>query len=141
HPHAAQERFDLTARTAVVIGNGNVAVDVARMLVLEPSELAETDTADHALQALARAQVEEVVLLGRRGPAQAAFTTPELRELGELSQADVAVAGCELDELSAEWLEAHGDGTAKRNVALLQEYAARPETGKTHRVELRFLTS
>src|SRR5947209_15168988 len=84
HPDAADEEFDLTARRAVVIGNGNVAVDVARMLVLEPSELAQTDTADHALARLARAQVEEVVLLGRRGPAQAAFTNPELRELGEL---------------------------------------------------------
>src|SRR5947209_8964362 len=81
HPLAAADRFDLSAKRAVMIGNGNVAVDVARMLELEPRELARTDTADHALARLARAQVEEVVLLGRRGPAQAAFTNPELREL------------------------------------------------------------
>src|SRR3989440_3519278 len=74
HPEAADEGFDLSAKRAVVIGNGNVAVDVARMLVLEPAELAQTDTADHALSELAAAQIEEVVLVGRRGPAQAAFT-------------------------------------------------------------------
>jgi ferredoxin--NADP+ reductase len=141
HPDFADRTFDLTHRRAVVIGAGNVAVDVARMLVLAADELAVTDTADHALSCFGSSVVRDVVLLGRRGPAQAAFTTPELRELGELSQADVAVAGSELDELSAEWLETHGDATAKRNVALLQEYAARPATGKSHRVELRFLTS
>jgi ferredoxin--NADP+ reductase len=141
HPDFADRTFDLTHPRAVVIGAGNVAIDVARMLVLAQDELAVTDTADHALSGFGVSEVRDVVLLGRRGPAQAAFTNPELRELGELSQADVAVAGCELDELSAKWLETHGDATAKRNVALLQEYAARPETGKSHRVELRFLTS
>src|SRR6202030_891528 len=107
HPDASDEHFDLTARRAVVIGNGNVAVDVARMLVLEPAELAQTDTADHALRALADARIEEVVVLGRRGPAQAAFTNPELRELGQLSRADVAIdpSELELDEHSARWLE------------------------------------
>ena len=126
HPEAADERFDLTARRAVVIGNGNVAVDVARMLVLEPTELARTDTADHALAELERAQIEEVVLLGRRGPAQAAFTNPELRELGELSRADVHIdpAELELDEHSASWLGQEADATARRNVELLREFAA-----------------
>src|SRR5437764_2912826 len=91
HPDFADAQFDLSARTAVVVGNGNVALDVARMLVLDPSEVAVTDTADHALAALARAQIERVVVLGRRGPAQAAFTTPELLELAELTAADVVV--------------------------------------------------
>jgi ferredoxin--NADP+ reductase len=143
HPDAADEQFDLTARTAVVIGNGNVAVDVARMLVLEPSELAQTDTADHALAALATAQIEEVVLLGRRGPAQAAFTTPELRELGELRHADVHVdpADLELDENSARWLEQEGDATARRNVELLRDFARREPAGHSHRISLRFLCS
>jgi ferredoxin/flavodoxin---NADP+ reductase len=143
HPDAEEEEFVLSARRAVVIGNGNVALDVARMLVLEPEELAVTDTADHALPKLAQASIEEVVLLGRRGPAQAAFTNPELRELGELTRADVYVdpADVELDEHSRRWLEEHGDGTAKRNVALLREYAQRPPTGKSHRVVLRFLSS
>jgi ferredoxin/flavodoxin---NADP+ reductase len=143
HPGATDEHFDLTARRAVVIGNGNVAVDVARMLVLEPSELAQTDTADHALTELARAQIEEVVLLGRRGPAQAAFTNPELRELGELSRADVHVdpADLELDEHSARWLEDEADATARRNMELLREFARRPPAGHSHRIALRFLRS
>ena len=108
HPDAIDEEFDLRARRAVVIGNGNVAVDVARMLLLEPDELALTDTADHALAELVAAGIEEVVLLGRRGPAQAAFTNPELREFGELTRADVAVnpIELELDEHSARWLDA-----------------------------------
>jgi ferredoxin--NADP+ reductase len=143
HPEAADEQFDLTARRAVVIGNGNVAVDVARMLVLEPGELSQTDTADHALSALAQAQVEEVVVLGRRGPAQAAFTNPELRELGELSRADIHVdpAEVELDEHSAAWLEAEADATARRNVELLRDFASRPLRGHRHRISLRFLRS
>src|SRR4051794_11210637 len=107
HPDFTDHRFDLNGGRAVVVGNGNVAVDVARMLVLEPDEVTVTDTADHAIDALASATVEEVVMLGRRGPAQAAFTNPELRELGELSRADVVVdpADLELDPASAAWLE------------------------------------
>ena len=143
HPDATDEHFDLTARRAVVIGNGNVAVDVARMLVLEPAELAQTDAADHALRALAKAQIEEVVLLGRRGPAQAAFTNPELRELGELSRADVHIDPAELglDEHSARWLEQEADATARRNVELLREFAGREPAGHSHRISLRFLRS
>ena len=82
HPDACEEAFDLTAQRAVVIGNGNVAIDVARMLLLDPDELALTDTADHAIGPLSEAKVSEVILLGRRGPEHAAFTNPELRELG-----------------------------------------------------------
>jgi NADPH-dependent glutamate synthase beta subunit-like oxidoreductase len=107
HPGYADETFDLSCSRAVVIGNGNVAIDVARMLVLDPDELATTDTAGHAIEAFARASVTEVTILGRRGPAQAAFTNPELRELGELVRADVVVdpADLELDPHSAAWLE------------------------------------
>ena len=114
------------------------------MLVLDPDELASTDTADHALAAFAAAAVTEVVILGRRGPAQAAFTNPELRELGELVRADVVVdpAELELDADSAASLES-GDAspTAVRNVAMLREFAARPATGRSHRIELRFCRS
>jgi ferredoxin--NADP+ reductase len=143
HPHACDEEFDLSAERAVVVGNGNVAIDVARMLVLEPDELAVTDTADHAIDAFGDAGVREVVLLGRRGPAQAAFTNPELRELGELTRADVIVdpADLELDEESLRWLESEGDPTAKRNVELLREFAAREPKGLSHRVVLKFLRS
>src|SRR3954447_7529222 len=125
HPARADARFDLDVERAVVIGNGNVAIDAARMLVLSPEELAPTDTADHAIAALAASRVREVVLLGRRGPAQAAFTNPELLELGELARADVVVdpAKLDLDAASAAWLESDEAGrTARRNVAILRAY-------------------
>ncbi len=144
HPAYAGREFDLSAERAVVVGNGNVAIDVARMLVLDPEELAPTDTADHALAALAQARVREVVLLGRRGPAQAAFTNPELLELGELRRAEVIVdpVDLELDPLSAAWLESDAaDGTARRNVEILRRYAAREPEAKSHRITLRFLRS
>jgi ferredoxin--NADP+ reductase len=144
HPEYADHAFDLSAKRAVVVGNGNVAIDVARMLVLDPDELAPTDTADHALDALRRAAVEEVVLLGRRGPAQAAFTNPELRELGDLARADVVVdpADMELDEHSAVWLESDAaDATARRNVEILRTYSELPSGSKSHRIVLRFLRS
>jgi ferredoxin--NADP+ reductase len=91
-----------------VVSNGNVAMDVARMIALAPDELRVTDAANHAIDVLCRAGVEEVVILGRRGPAQAAFTNPELLEMGELMRADVVVdpAGLELDVDSAVWLAA-----------------------------------
>jgi ferredoxin/flavodoxin---NADP+ reductase len=144
HPEYAGHEFDLSGDTAVVIGNGNVALDVARMLVLSPSELAITDTADHAVQLLSNSSIRRVVVLGRRGPAQAAFTNPELRELGELSRADVIVdpADIELDGASAAWLASDAaDATARRNIEVLRAYAARQPRGQTHRVELRFLRS
>ena len=143
HPNFADREFDLSAARALVVGNGNVAIDVARMLVLDPDELSATDTADHALGALVRAQVEHVVILGRRGPAQAAFTNPELLELGELTRADVVVdpAEVELDDHSARWLEEQGDRTSRRNVEVLTEYSQRLPAGKSHRIELRFLRS
>jgi ferredoxin--NADP+ reductase len=144
HPAYAERHFDLAGRRAVVVGNGNVALDVARMLVLDSDELAPTDTADHAIEALGRARIEEVVVLGRRGPAQAAFTNPELLELGELRRADVVVdpRQLELDPFSEAWLAGDGaDATARRNVEILRRYAQRPPQGKSHRIVLRFLRS
>src|SRR5204863_1652059 len=141
HPEYADHAFDLSAKRAVVIGNGNVALDVARMLVLEPDEIARTDTADHAVAGFMSHSVDHVIMLGRRGPAQAAFTNPELLELGELARADVIVdpSEVELDEHSARWLEEQGDKTARRNVEILTEYAGRERANKSHRIELRFL--
>ncbi|HET8978860.1 MAG TPA: FAD-dependent oxidoreductase [Solirubrobacteraceae bacterium] len=136
HPHFADHMFDLNGGRAVVIGNGNVAIDVARMLVLDPAELAPTDTADHALDAFGMAGVTEVVLLGRRGPAEAAFTNPELRELGELERADVIV-----DPAQLEGVAEPEDATKRRNVEILREYAQRTPSGKSHRLELRFCRS
>src|SRR3954452_14932921 len=123
HPDHRDEHFDLTSRRAVVIGNGNVAVDVARMPTLTPAELARTDIADHALAALERSRIEEVVVVGRRGPEQAAFTNPELRELGELDDVDVAVDPLEVS-VPAQFREQAPSKTAERNLALLREYAS-----------------
>ncbi len=144
HPDFAGLDPDLSPKRAVVVGNGNVAIDVARMMVLDHDELAVTDIADHALELLDRSGVEEVVVLGRRGPAQAAFTNPELLELGELAEADVVVYPDEiaLDERSAAWLASdESDITARRNVEILQEYAQRRPSGRPRRIILRFLAS
>jgi ferredoxin--NADP+ reductase len=144
HPAYADRSFDLSASRAVVIGNGNVAIDVARMLVLDPDEVAVTDTADHAVGALAGAKIEHVIMLGRRGPAQAAFTNPELRELGQLKCADVVVdpASAVLDAHSAAWLASDAAGASARgNVEILDNYSRRTPSGKSHRIELRFLRS
>src|ERR1700744_4490976 len=138
HPHYADHMFDLNGGRAVVVGNGNVAIDVARMLVLDPTELAPTDTADHALNAFGMAGVTEVVLLGRRGPAEAAFTNPELRELGELERADVIVDPAQLEGVE---VPEDADATKRRNVEILREYSQRVPSGKSHRLELRFLRS
>jgi ferredoxin--NADP+ reductase len=144
HPDAKDLSFDLTAKRAVVIGNGNVAVDVARMLALTPDELKVTDTADHAVEALSSSEVEEIVVLGRRGLAQAAFTTPELRELGELQDADIVVdpKDVDLDEGSRNWLQRDGaDAREQKNVDLATEYSTRTPSGKKRKVILRFLAS
>jgi ferredoxin--NADP+ reductase len=143
HPDHTHLEVDLlSAERAVVIGNGNVAIDVARMLVLAPAELAPTDTADHALEVLAESRVNEVVVVGRRGPAQAAFTNPELLELGELADADVIVDPVELERaLTVHDAEAEQDATARRNVEILRSYAARPAVGRRKRIVLRFLLS
>lgn len=144
HPHHATRDYDLNSDRAVVIGNGNVAIDVARMLVLDPGELAITDTADHAIDEFEASGVREALIVGRRGPAQAAFTNPELRELGELARADVIVdpQDAELDPASAAWLASDaGDVTARKNVEILRDYAGREPRGLSHRVALRFLRS
>jgi ferredoxin--NADP+ reductase len=142
HPDYAEMDFDLSCKRAVVIGNGNVALDVARMLALSVDELQVTDIADHSIELLRNSNIEEIVVLGRRGPAQAAFTNPELRELADLDLADVIVdpADMELDIESAATLET-ADGTIKRNVETLTNYAALTPSGKPRRVVLRFLTS
>jgi ferredoxin/flavodoxin---NADP+ reductase len=142
HPDYRDLEFDLSAKRAVVIGNGNVAADVVRMLTLEAAELERTDVADHALAALRESRIEEVVVLGRRGPAQAAFTSAELRELGHLTGVDVRVDDVELDAESRRWLDEEGTFTARKNLQLLREFAARPpRTDARRRIVLRFLRS
>ncbi|KAF0966234.1 FAD-dependent oxidoreductase [Rhodococcus sp. T7] len=130
HPDHAERTFDLSARRAVVVGNGNVALDVARILVSDVKTLRRTDIADHALAVLADSRVEEVVVLGRRGPEHAACTTPELLALGSLPGIDVLVDGP---------VTAGPDAPAK--LRILAEYARREATPGNKRIVLRFGTS
>ena len=142
HPDFADREFDLGCERVVVIGNGNVAADVARMLLLPRPELECTDTAPYAIDALADSSVREVLVLGRRGPAQAAFTNPEVRELGELTDADVFVdrAAVAADETSAAFLDSDAaDATNRKNLESFTEFSEREPGGKPKRVELRFL--
>jgi ferredoxin--NADP+ reductase len=141
HPDAEVDAFTLDARNAVVIGVGNVAVDVARILAKTAQELAVTDMPDHVLEVLDKSTVSDISIIGRRGPAQAKFTTKELRELGELANADVVVDPTELvlDQAGKELMETNK--TVRRNLEALQEWSTRPQQGRERRIHLRFLLS
>lgn len=141
HPDFADRGFDLSHERAVVVGNGNVAVDVARILVTDPAELARTDIADHALEALRASRVREVVMLGRRGPAQGKFTSVELKELGVLAGVDVRVDTADLDLDAASAAAAVADRVARRNLEILRGLAERPPVEGARRLVLRFLAS
>lgn len=143
HPDYRDYVFDLAQERAAVVGVGNVAIDVARILCRSPEELATTDIADHALEALRKSRVKEVYLLGRRGPAQAAFTNPEIKEIGGLADADVIVRPeeVELDPLSRAALDRSQDRATLKKVEILQGYALRKPAGKSRRLIVRFLVS
>ncbi len=138
HPDAPVDAFTLAARSVAVIGMGNVAVDVVRLLAKTAVELRSTDLPDHVLRVLERSQASDIYMIGRRGPAQAKFTTKELRELGELTNADVLVAESELalDPASEQLLATKP--AVRRNVEVLREWASRPPSGRPRRVHLRF---
>ncbi|MFQ5745968.1 MAG: FAD-dependent oxidoreductase [Gemmatimonadota bacterium] len=140
HPDHADLDFDLSGERAIVVGNGNVAVDVARILVSSPDALARTDIADRALEALRGSRVREVLMLGRRGPAQAKFTSAELKELGKLEGVDVIVDREDLDLDPDSQAALEGDRVAGRNLEILSEFAER-EPAAHRRLVLRFLTS
>jgi ferredoxin--NADP+ reductase len=143
HPDYRDHEFDLSVERVAVVGVGNVAVDVARILSKTADELAKTDIADHALEALRESKIREVYMLGRRGPAQAAFTNVEARELGELEGADIHVVPEEirLDPASQAELDASDDDTPKKKVAIVHEFAEKPRMGKPRLLTLRFLVS
>jgi ferredoxin--NADP+ reductase len=141
HPDFQDVPFDLSAERAVVVGAGNVALDVARMLSLTREELAPTDATDAAIEAIAASPIREIVLLARRGPAQAAFTTPELKEFGELAGADVDVDPAELELDPASESALVGDTNATRNMEVLRSYAARERVGKPRNIQFRFCVS
>lgn len=143
HPEFRDHAFDLSVRRAAVIGVGNVAVDVARLLCRTSEELATTDIAPYAEAALVSSGIREVYLLGRRGPVQAAFTNAEVRELGALAGADVVIPprDCLLDALSQAALDASDDRTLAKKVEILTEFSTRSRTAKPARLTLRFLVS
>ncbi|GGB69857.1 MULTISPECIES: FAD-dependent oxidoreductase [Deinococcus] len=140
HPDAAAREMVLSASGVAVVGVGNVALDVSRILVKTAQELHESDIAAHALTALDASHVQDVWVLGRRGPAQAAFTTKELREFGELHAAEPVVKPEEIALSEAEEA-AITDNTKKKNVEVLRDFASREAEGKARRVHLRFLVS
>jgi len=140
HPDYHDLTFDLSHETAIVIGNGNVAMDVARILASRREELGKTDIADYALEALSHSKVRRIVMLGRRGIAQAAFTNPQLKEFGELEDAQVVVSERDaiLDELSRNYL----NKAAEKNVNMLQQYCqSERDPNKTIEIVMRFLVS
>lgn len=143
HPDYKHLSFDLSQESVAVIGVGNVAVDVARILCRTAHELGKTDIADYALEALSNSNVREVHMLGRRGPAQAAFTNPEVKELGEMEGADAFVLPEEaaLDPLSKAHVEANPDRTTSRKLEIIQQLSETPVTSKPKKLVLRFLVS
>lgn len=142
HPDFRDYEFDLDQETAVVIGVGNVAMDVARILSRTPEELAQTDMADYAIEALSKSKIKTIYILGRRGPAQAAFTPPEIKELGEMPGADIMVPADEaqLDSLSQATLS-QADRPTQTKVEVIQAYGRRKSSGKPKQLILRFLVS
>jgi len=139
HPDYRNAQIDLSVPRVAVVGNGNVAVDVARVLLRTPAELEKTDIAAHALQTLRRSQVREVFLLGRRGPEQAAFSPAELKELGKMEAADPQLAPGELAGYAG-W-ESTRDAEKDRNLQILRAFAARAPRTNAKRLHLRFLVS
>lgn len=143
HPHFQEMAPDLSGGRAIVVGNGNVALDVARILVSDPDALAATDIANHALESLHTRSVDEVVVVGRRGPLQATFTTLELRELGDLDAmagVDVILDPADFADISEADLEA-ASKTVRQNIKVLRGYVDREPTPGNRRIVFRFRTS
>jgi NADPH-dependent glutamate synthase beta chain and related oxidoreductases len=133
--------FDLSQESVAIIGQGNVAIDVTRILAKSPEELAVTDIADHALERLRHSKIKKIYVIGRRGPAQAAFTNVELRELGELDVAELIVNPAELELDPASEASLANDRVAAKNVEILRENATKERANKERQIEIRFLRS
>lgn len=143
HPDFRDRTFDLSQSAVAIVGVGNVAVDVARILARPTEDLKTTDIADYALAALERSNIRTIYVLGRRGPAQAAFTNPEAKELGELTDVSILVKPEEsaLDPITLEELEANPDRLTQKKVDMIQAFAANPTTDRPRSIHLRFLVS
>ncbi len=143
HPDYRDLKFDLTQEKAIIIGNGNVAMDVARILASSIEDLKKSDIAEHALDALRSSRVSEIYIVGRRGPSQSAFTNAEIKELGELPITDIVVNPSDmiLDPASEQFLSEHHDAGVERNIDILKEYSTRPKGNKSKKIIVRFLLS
>ena len=143
NPDYKEREFDLSKETVAIIGVGNVAVDVARIFCRSEQELRKTDIADYALEKLINSKVKEVYMIGRRGPAQAAFTNPELKELGNLDDADLILDSEEIepDQITKNFLEENEDKPTNRKLELLKEFSSNKETNKNKKLHIRFLLS
>ncbi|MDZ7801629.1 MAG: FAD-dependent oxidoreductase [Trueperaceae bacterium] len=141
HPDYVDLEPPLRARSVAVVGVGNVAVDVARILAKSVDALRSTDIADHALEALAESKVEDIHMLGRRGPAQAKWTTKELRELGQIPNADVVVDPAELELDAASAAQVEEDAPTKKNMSVLRDFATHEPEGRPRRLHLHFFVS
>ncbi|MEU5993636.1 FAD-dependent oxidoreductase [Spirillospora sp. NPDC047418] len=138
HPDAADHEFDLSVEEVAVIGVGNVAVDVVRILAKSAGELRDTDVPEQVMEALSRSRVKRVHMIGRRGPAQAKFTTKEARELGELPNASIHVRpeDMDLDPASAEL--AASDRKTGGNIKALGAWTGEPAAGRARHIDVRF---
>ena len=143
HPDFREHKFNLSAKDVFVIGMGNVALDVARILAKTPEELSKTDIADYALETLFESQIEDIWLVGRRGPLQAAFTPVEAREFLELDSADVMLEGgpLKLDAESQRILETDASKDTKKNIEILKQISEKNSSNKKKRVHFLFLAS
>jgi len=143
HPDFRNLEFDLSQERVAIVGVGNVAIDVARILCKTVDELKTTDIAGHALDALARSNVKEVILMGRRGPAQAAFTLKEIKEMGELEDASSVTLPEEmaLDQHSAQALEDHPDRMTSKKLEVLNSFLDDSKQGVSRTCHVRFLVS
>jgi ferredoxin--NADP+ reductase len=141
HPDAADRSFVLHATQVAVIGAGNVALDVARMLVRSPGEIASTDVPDRVLDAFRESRVSDVYLIARRGPVQAKFTPEELRAMNDLADAEVVVRPEDLVLTEEDEIRIASNRQLRMNVAMLREWAERPLRAKARRIHIRFLQS
>lgn len=141
HPDYRDRQFDLSGKVAVIIGQGNVAMDVSRILAKTPAELADTDIADYALEALAKSNIERIYVIGRRGPVQAKFTPPEIKEIGELSDCDPVVKAEDLvlNQASQIELDAPESNHERKNFEILREFSQRSAPSRRKRYHLEFL--
>ncbi len=143
HPDYVNRTFDLSSEVAVVIGQGNVAMDVSRILAKTVDELRETDIAEHALEALAGSRIREIQVIGRRGPVQAKFTPPEIKEIGKLEDCDPILDPADLEPgpACAAELEDSSNVHGRKNLEVMREFAARAPRGRSRRYRMRFFMS